>query len=375
MNIPEWLDWSDENIAAHEKKARVYKYIYGVKDIQVRYKEFERASVFVSKPYEVEGNIMEISLIADDKNHIVQSANNAMSNFDTTIEYYVSFKEYPRYDEWIPILPRGCTTVNEYLFLNGTKNAKLRFACDTSKEIIVYKNGVRIPDQHWSFCSDNSITIDKYFDKYAIYTVTYSPNPLISDPWNIEIGKEDREIVPYISPDGTEGEVFKNGTDRNGIITLSKTPFIDYERINTKDPNYHPIEVILENANIAGPNRTIYRTITKDTVPATRNITDYLTHSEVTLKAYDPTPSGNSMAYPYFEYIHDGRKLYFTETFNNSNIVSNMPINHGDAWIRVKYSYLKTQFRVKIILRNVSPTTKSITPSVNRYSVVFKVVR
>jgi len=342
MDTPRWLDWSDKNIASFDKNSHLYKYTYGVKDIQVRYKEFDRASVFVSKPYQIDGNIVEVNLIANDKNHLTQRTNNATSPFDTVIEYYITFKEHPRYDEWIPILPEGQERVNEFLFTNGTKRAKLRFACDRNKEIIVYKNGVKISEDHWSYCSDNSIVIDRYFDKYAIYTVSYYPDQLVSDPWNIELKPEDREIVPYISPDGSEGEVFRNGTDRNGTITLTKTPYIDYGRINNDDPSYHPIEVVLENGKIAGPNRTVYSLITKDTTPATRNITDYKTLSAVTLKPYDHTLVNNAMLHPYFEYVQEGRKLYFTETFNNSNIVSNMPTNHGDAWIRVKYSYLRS---------------------------------
>jgi len=375
MKTPEWLDWSDENISLYNKSLSRYRYVYGVKDIQIRYKEFNRTSVFVSKPYEIDGNIMEISLLANDRNHLVKDIGKGTSEFDTVIEYYVSFKEHPGCEEWIPILPSGREYINEYLFIKESRNAKLRFMCDTSKEIAVYKNGVRIPSDHWSFCSDNSIKIDRHFDKYAIYTVMYRPNSLLSDPWNIEISKNDREIVPYVSPDGSEGEVFKSGTDRNGTLVLSKTPFIDYEKINEGTPGYYPIEVILENGKIAGPNRTVYSMISKDTVPATVNITDYLNHSETVLKPYDLTMSGESMTHPYFEYIHDGRKLYLTETFNNSNIVSNMPTNHGDAWVRVKYSYLKTQFRIKIILRNVSSKTESITPSVKDYSLIFKVMR
>jgi hypothetical protein len=375
MNTPQWLDWSNNNIASYDKNSHLYRYTYGVKDIQVRYKEFSDSSVFVTKPYEIDGNILEVSLAADESNYMVQSTNNATSPFDTTIEYYITFKENPRYDEWIPILPSGQAIVNEYLFTDGTKRGKLRFQCNISKEVTVYKNGVKISNDHWSYCSDNSIVIDKYFDKYAIYTVSYYPDILANDPWNVELKPEDRQITPFLSPDGSEGEVFKNGTDRNGTILLSKTPYIDYEKINSGVAGYNPLDVTLFNGVIAGPNRTVYSTITKDTTPATKNVTDYRTLNDTSLKPYDPTVTNSVMTYPYFEYLQDGRKVYFTETFNNSGIVSNMPTNHGDAWIRVKYNYLRSQFRFKAILRNVSSRTDSLTPSINNYSLIFKVVR
>jgi hypothetical protein len=373
VDTPKWLDWSDDAIASHDKNSHLYKYTYGVKDIQVRYKEFSRASVFVSKPYDIEGNIMEVSLITDENNYMTQTTNNSTSSFDTTIEYYITFKDNPKYDEWIPILPQGQTRINEYLFTNGTRRGKLRFQCDTSKEIMVYKNGVKLNEDYWSYCSDNSIIIDKYWNKYDVYTTTYCPNFLINDPCNISL--ESLNIIPYTSPDGSDGEVFKTGTDRNGIITLSKTPYIDYGKINAGTAGYNPIEVTLFNGTIAGANKTTYTTVTKDTIPATRNVTDYLTLAEVSPKPYDPTTLNSVMTYPYFDYIQDGRKLQLTETFNNSSIVSNMTTNHGDAWIRVKYNYLDSKFRFKAILRNVSSKTNSLTPSFNNYSLVFKVVK
>lgn len=375
MNTPGWLDWSEDKIASYNKSSHLYKYTYGVKDIQVRYKEFDRSSVFVSKPYQVDGNIVEVSLMSDEKNHLIHQTNNGTSSFDTTIEYYITFNEHPRYDEWLPVLPSGEKSVNELLFTNGTRRAKLRFQCDPQRELTVYKNGIKISLDHWSFCSDNSISIDKYFDKYAIYTVTYYPNELISDPWNIELRPKDREIIPYTGPDGSEGEVFAMGTDRNGIVVLSKNPYVDYNRINLNDTSYNPIDISLERGVIAGPNRTVFSTVTKDTTPSTKNMTDYKMRSEITLKAYDPSLTGSQMIHPYFEYLQDGRKVYFTETFNNSSIVSNMPTNHGDAMVRVKYNYLRSQFRFKIILRNVSQRTESITPSVSSYALAFKVMR
>lgn len=375
MDIPKWIDWSDENVARYETNKTLYQYTYGVKDIQIKYREFENRSVFVSKPYHIDGNIMEVSLIADEENHLLSSINNAVSKFDTVVEYYISFNENPRYDEWIPILPNGQELVNEYLFTAGTKKGVLRFKCDNTREVTVYKNGVRLSEDFWSLHADNSVAIDKYFDKYAVYTVSYYPDSAVSDPWNIELKNTDRKIVPYIGPDGTEGEVFKNGTDRNGTVTLSKTPYIDYGKINSSYAGYSPVEVVLEQAALAGPNKTVFTTLNKDTVPTTRNVTDYKTLSSVLLKPYDFTLVNNSMTYPYFDFLHQENKVYFTETFNNSGIISNMPTNHGDAWIRIKYNYIKTQFRFKIILRNVSNQTRSITPSVNSYSLVFKVIR
>ena len=52
-----------------------------------------------------------------------------------------------------------------------------------------------------------------------------------------------------------------------------------------------------------------------------------------------------------------------------------MTTNHGDADIRVKYDYLKTSVRLKIILRNTSNKDNALTPIIRGYNLIFKVMR
>lgn len=374
---PDWLKWDEESIKQHNKLEKGYLYTYGIKDIQIKYKEFKSTSVYVSTPFTVDGNIMEVSLETDEYNPIKETSNRMINPYDTSVEYYISFKERPTYRDWIPILPQNKEFIeNELLLFRDSPVCKLRFLCDTSKEIKVFKNGTRLNNQFWSYGADNTIRIDKGFDKYSIYTVQYYPNYSIDSPWNIELKESDREVVQFINEDGSEGELFKNGTDRNGCITLSKYPFIDYSLVNSTQ-NYQPIEVILENANIAAPNRKILTYIDSQTEPVkTKNVTDYKYLTRPVLKPYNATIDENgNIVNPYFEYYQDGRKLYFTETFNNSHIISNMSTNHGNAWIRVKYSYLRTKVRLKIVLRNTSIKNNAVTPIIKSYNLIFKVMR
>jgi hypothetical protein len=79
-NPPEWLKWDDDTIKAHNQSKRQYRYIYGVKDIQVVYKEFQETSVYVSKPFTVDGNIVEVNIEADEYNPASNQFNPCISN-------------------------------------------------------------------------------------------------------------------------------------------------------------------------------------------------------------------------------------------------------------------------------------------------------
>lgn len=397
---PDWLKWDEESIKSHNKTKNKYKYVYGIKDIQMSYKNFSSASVYVSKPFIVDGNVVEVSLDVDEYNPALSTLSKSINPFDTSIEYYICFKESfdpEKENAWIPILPRGKELIeNEVLLFKDNQVASLRFQRDPNKETIIYKNGIKLNNQYWSYGKDNTIRIDKRFDKYAVYTIKYHPDMNVSSPWDIELTESNRKIESFLeeSPPRDSngnilyGEIFTNGTDRNGSILLSKHPYVDYARINS-DPTYKPIEVFLKpgagyygdkegKSNISGPGGSVIKTeITSNSAPAkTKNITDYKYRSEPILKLYDTALGDDGKPINLdFEYYQDGRRLYFTETFNNSHIVSNMTTNHGDADIRVKYDYLKTSVRLKIILRNTSNKDNALTPIIRGYNLIFKVMR
>lgn len=381
VDPPEWLQWDQEAIKAHDTRGRYYRYAYGIKDIQIKNKKYEMASVYVTKPIVLDGNIAEVSLETDDYNQAMNNLSTGINPFDTSIEYYISFKEVPALEDWIPILPKNETFIeNELLLFENASSAPLRFACDTSREISVFKNGIKLNKQIWSF-GNNAIHIDSGFDKYSKYSIQYYPDINSSSPWDIELKEKDREIVPFTNPDGSMGEVFKNGTDRNGCITLSRYPYIDYTKINTQTGNsYRPISVELENASIAIPGNKTLKHIGDEESSAivkTRNITDYKYLSYPTLFPYNMEIDldTGSMINPFLEYYQDGKKLYFTETFNNTHVYSNMTTNHGEADIKVKYEYLRAKIRFKIILRNTSNKGSFTTPTIDKYNLIFKVIR
>lgn len=383
---PKWLMWDEDTINSYNKKEDFYQYVYGIKDLAIRHKEYEKASVYVSKVFNIEGNIAEVSLITDEFTPEEDTNISGISKQDTSLEYYITFKENPDIDDWKPILPKGKEGIeNELLIFQDKNSAKLRFKCNNQMEKSVYKNGVRLDSQFWSYGSDNTIRIDKGYDEYSVYTISYYPNLDAGSPWDIELGPQDKEIIPYRGTEGTSGEVFYNGTDRNGQLKLSRHPYIDYSRINNEEDDYQPIKVVLEavddNHKIAGLNGDTIDIVmpyeTDHTSVITKNVTDYKTLKRPVLKPYNTkvdTATGQPIN-PQFEYYQSGRSLYFTETFNNTRIISNQQTNHGDAIINVAYDYLKVSCRLKVIARNTSNSSKSVTPVLKNYSLIFKVVK
>lgn len=378
MDRPNWLRWDEESLSKAEEFQRKYSYVYGIKDLQIQFREFEDASVYVSRPFVIDGNVAEVSLETQDSRPRFSNLSGNLNPYDTCLEYYVAFDENPVPENWIPILPRDTEVIeNELLLFRDTPNCKLRFPRDKSKEGIVYKNGIRLDTQYWSYGKENSINIDRRFDKYASYTIRYYPDFKDHSPWDVEIlASDNNRRQSFINEDGTEGEVFRYGTDRNGRIVLSKHPYIDYSKVNSGE-SYNPVQVSIEEAAIAIPGNQVMEYIDTATSPVkTNNITDYKNRSDTTLRPYNMQKDAEgNMIRPELQYLQNQRNLYFTETFNNSHIPSNMETNHGDGIIRVKYDYLRTTTRLKIILRNTANKHSTTTPSLHQYNLLFKVVR
>ena len=104
-NTPEWLNWTDKK--KYDKTSYCFEYIYGIKDIQIKLNEYEQSSAYVTKPIQIEGNIMGASIEVDESNILVLDANENTNQYDTSIEHYVAFVEYPSLLDWHPILPQG----------------------------------------------------------------------------------------------------------------------------------------------------------------------------------------------------------------------------------------------------------------------------
>lgn len=351
-----------------------YEYMYGVKDIQIRGNEFAQTNIYVSKPILVTGNVMEVSLTASEEHPVFSSVGGDATDRQTSVEYYIAYTENPSLEEWHPILPEDQTSIrSELLIFDSARTATLRFPA-LAAGATVYQDGIVYTS--WSF-TGGGMKVQLLAERKpgSVYTIDYTPNAEITNPWLLDIYSNGLIRMKVT-------EQFPNGTDHNKTITLSDYPYIDYSQINTVssfNPNvgsYKPIQVSILNANIAGPSRTTLTQIDPYSgatqTAYTYNITDYKTKAWQIPAAYSLDKTAPQ---PAFQYWHQGNKVYFSETFNKADILSNQDVNHGDGTVSITYEKLVANFRVKMILRRNGSAATSVSPIVYQYGLKFKAVK
>ncbi len=349
----------------------LYEYMMGVKDIQLTHETYQERQVYVTKPLEVSGNVMEIELDATENHPVFDSAaHEALAGRLTSIEYYLTHKERPEPEDWIPLLPKSqATVIGERLFFAGTQ-ATLRFPAELAS-LVVYQNGVRLPADRVTLLSVQSLAIVG-FQSQAIYTADYAPNTAVRNPWVFSLGD-------YAQTLRQATETFA-GASYNNTITLSRYPYVDMARIvadNGYEPNtsaYKPVRVRLTDAVLQGKNNTLLKTVepyAPELLEAayTRNRTLYKDKSWSDLQAYQPATAGY---YGGFDYYHWKNKLTFTERFNAPQTAENKASTHGTATIAVDYEYLAYEFRLKVILRRNTAEQTSASPELSDYTMYFK---
>lgn len=359
-----------------------YEYLYGIKNIELKHTQYQSKSVYISKPINAEGNVMQVSLRAVEEHPLFDALSGAAADRQTSVEYYVApvgMNPNPALDEWLPILPEDVATVKSELLMFGTaRTAELRFPAriGSAQTPVVYRNGLALKKGQWSFIEGGTgmrLLVEK--DPTAIYTIDYTPNAEFYNPWRLDVNQQAARPVRHT-------QLFEQGTNHNKTVVLDKYPYVNYEVINTTDAydanlsDYVPIRVRLQDAGIIGPNRIHF----KDVAPLdgtsqyvfTKNITNYKTGHSEALKPYSIDPDS---LYNGFEYRQEGNKLYFSETFNKADAHMNEQESHGNAKIAVEYEYLSSDFRVKIILRRNSTDENTLTPIVHEYTLKFKVMK
>lgn len=361
-----------------QKQVTKYEYLQGIRNISITSEEYAPKSIYVTKPIQVPGNIVEVSLTSKESHPIFDEVTSEASSRQTSVEYYISYEENPALEDWHAILPEDQKEVLAELLLFGSGAADLRFTAVATKEGLqqarVYKDGVLIEKSKWSFANGGrQIQLLEGYSPASIYTIDYTPNASLKNPWVVSIIQDQLKKIRQV-------DQFPHGTNRNKTVVLSNYPYVNYELINQEadyDANastYKPVIVRLTNATIAGVNRSTFKEVSPiDTSTTqdifTKNTTNYKTGEWKTLKPYSLKADDR---YKGFDYWHERNKLYFSETFNKADIQANLETNHGNGTIEVEYEYLVSSFRVKIILRRNGAGMNSITPVVHSYALKFK---
>ncbi len=338
------------------------EYILGLHEAGVKSLAYRTPGIYISKPYQVGGNVIGVELDTVEEHPVFDIIGRATDR-QTSIEYYISNVSQPSLSEWIPILPQGISRVRHELLQFDTSLAQLRFKARADMPIKVYKNNQLMHAHEWTINPEYKNVFIKDYIEGHVYTVDYYPNTVEEDPWRVDLLK--RGLKPQLVT-----EEFEYGTDRNGTIKLQHVPYIDREKIVTGVP-YNPISVTLYDAEIEGPNDTVFTVVPPQHLAIqnqayTKNVTDYVSGLSATLNEYHPE---NQLA---LEYEQERNEIRFTETFNKTR--DRRDVNHGDAKIRVKYHILSANFRLKVIIRNTSEQRES-TPILHKYTLKFFTAR
>lgn len=360
--------FSPEPQAPEKIQVDKFEYVYGAYDISCISRDYVMTSVYVSKPHMIDGNVQQVVLEAneshplfyDELGETITKQGSSDPIRRTSVEYYVAPKSDPGPNDWFPILPLGQTHVNNEVLIMSTGHlpvAVLRWPADDPTTCVLYKDEERLQYGYdWDFepGSTQIVRIKPHtWNTSSIYTMDYYP---AGQPDVVDFGQ-------VATPVGITEE-FPAGTDKDCSILLKHYPYVDRSKLGSL--SYNPVRVSLR-----GSIRTS-RSVYTDAIRSTRNsaesglkllnVTNYYSDILPALNPYDPKSSN-----PTFEYLHDGRHVYFSETFNNSS-QANYKTNHGDAKITVDYSYLVSGIRVKIILRRTSYAHPSVTPLVLDYT-------
>ena len=296
-----------------QKSKIKYHYSYGLSEILPLNNEFDTIGIFVTKKKICKSNINKIRIFTEEEH-----PKNEDGNIITDIEYYISYTESNRYDNWIPILPVNKTRIYcENLEIYDFNYCYLRFKTTESNIVSVKINGM-IMEKYLDYTlhkdeDDNVIGIEiPDFDIKSIYTIEYIPNEdaryidlsnldLITDTIEFESNKTSRFILP-------QNVASSNETSTSYITDITVS---------------------------------LYQTSTGKSINDIENVTD----------KYDAKSS--------FKKFDNSGKWQFYYYKNNVFLNNEVPKGYK---VRITYKHNINSFRLKAILRRNSKYNKYITP-------------
>lgn len=286
------------------------EYLFGLYHVCLESRDYFPEGIYESPKYDTQGTIYEVGLDVDEY-HVTDS----LGNPKTSVQYDVEISP----ERHVPILPAGTSLIlRELLKFNpNTRRAHLRFQATVKNKI--YQDGVELPPSVWGSVGpqDVAITNGLYFSRNSVYLIEYVPAP----------GQDSFDLAAlYDSVALVRPEIF-NRTDDSGAVQLRYYPFVAWEIINdnenwTKpDPMHARYIYRVQNGPVTidgiayGPDDLkVYEPIKVlvDGIQA-QNITDYRG------KVHPAFVATSEQALVY-QYIHVGRKIYFSRPITGATI-------------------------------------------------------
>lgn len=324
-----------------------YQYTYGFYNIAPNFVEFQKAGIYVSQEIEVDGPIDTIKLESEEEHFRTTDGHIA-----TDIEFYITAKKNPSYQDWKPICPTNKNYIYKELlqldysccYLRHTAMCENRVTFDKEGNQhvemirpIVYMNDiVMTEDADYILRYDedgNVIAIEiSNIDHFAMYTVSYQP---VDSSKELNLIDKDNPV-----PSNSYEEIMGNGT---GCYELQSYPFYD---INSDEVSSYVKIINIETNEIL--NQTNHKDSPIQCVTNKK-------HPEESYKNFIANTNK-------IQYYTNGRHIYF-----------NQPISKLQK-IEVNYSSFDCKVRVKAILRRNTKRDSWITPVLKKYKLEFTTI-
>ncbi len=344
------LDVNDLLINNNDKMLPVtkYQYTYGFYNIAPNFIEFQKASVYVSQEIEVDGPIDTIKLETEEEHF-----RDTDGYISTDIEFYVTTKQNPTYQDWKPICPVNKNYVYKELLQLDYAYCYLRHEAvcgnvitqdkDGNQQMemirpIVYMNDIVMTedaDYILRYNEDgNVIAIEiSNIDHFAMYTVSYQPTDSSKE---LNLISEDDPV-----PSNTYEEIMGDDT---GAYQLASYPYYSRTQPGLTSSYVKIIDITT--------NKVLHQTNQEDSA------IQCVTNKENPADSYKNFIANTNK----IQYYTNGRYIYF-----------NRPISKNQK-IEINYPSFDCKIRLKAILRRNTKRDSWITPVLKKYKLEFTTI-
>jgi hypothetical protein len=344
-----------------EKNIERKVYEYGIKQIRIFWKEYEKEGYFETGKIDTPSNLKSIFLYVDHEmpKIILEKDENNLGE----ISYYILKEAEEENIKWKEIFPINQKEIrdeklNFIKFKDADKEeevdnedgeeydlyANLKFLC-AGTSIKLKKNFKIIPSKYYGVSSDRTkIYLKKeVYDENELYVLTYQP--LYSDK---KIIFDENKTEWYVSDDGEIGEFFESAEEDNSI-TLKYEPYIDEEKYT----NYNDEKGEYENVDFDSNKN---ENLKEDLVVFVngvkyKNITNYANKTFETEKIIDEAC-----------FYQEGKKIIF-----GRRVFKERPKN-----IDVKYKISNKDINMRIEMKRYIKGYEALTPRISSYFLGYK---
>ena len=335
-----------------------YEYLFGLRSIKIHDTNYMPIGIYRSPeftqralPYGVSVEVTESRVALD------APEGGGATYYKSSAEYEIEIAP----ERKVNILPYGQSTLTDELCVIDPRTLKGTLRFTPGGAVVCRASGSLLTSGVHFSVSGRVLTILSGWSPNYIYTCSYTPtgSPTLMDIDSL-----------YNSIALERPEVFDH-TDKDGMVDLTYYPFVAYEIVN-HDTKWAKSETdAIWSYRMPGPgvlsgdmtvdgitygNATGYRIYTPITVTVNgahaRNITNYRTREHPGFVT-DPSAPQN------IEYIHVGKRLYFSRPLT-------------DATIEVQYRWIAQYIKLNIYLRAHGFVVNSYTPTISNAKILIR---